>query len=309
MKIKYVLTFIAFLLSLNVCYASSIPEWVEHPYKQCASNEICASGNGESLNSAKTDARNNILKYFETNVKSSFKTSLSSDEETVKQFSAEDTEELTEGILKGVKIKETFQDDEDFFAFAVLDKNIAVKEITNDIKELDTKMKLLLAEKNPKYNKQLEKNYNKREDLNKKYLMLTGNMIPNVVKYEDIFKNKKISGNLVYYVKIKNDDLKETTNYLKSTIINNNFKITDNKNQADRIITLSISKKDMYLNVDGFVKQRYSLTIKIFNNIGKEIQILDEDFVEIGRSETQIKNSIDIQIRNYLDDNLEEILQ
>lgn len=306
---KKILTFVVFFSSLNLCYASSIPEWVEHPYKECASNEICASGSGESLNSAKTDARNNILKYFETSVKSSFTSSLSSDEIKVKQFSEEDMGELSEGILKGVEIKETFEDGDNFFAFAILDKDIAIKEITNDINELDSKMKILLAEKNPKYSKQLERNYNKREELNKKYLILTGNMMPSVVKYEEIFKNKKVNGNLVYFIETKNDDLKETTNYLKGTIVNNNFKITDDKYKSDRIIMLRVAKKDMYLNVDGFIKQKYSLTIRIMNKVDREIQNINKDFIETGRSESQIKNSVDIQIRSYLDDNLEEILQ
>ncbi|MDD2840604.1 MAG: LPP20 family lipoprotein, partial [Rickettsiales bacterium] len=173
MKKNCILTLFVIFLSVNICYASSNPEWINHPYKECASNEICASGYGKSSNSAKTDARNNILKYFETNVKSTFTSSLSSDEETIKNFSSEDMEELSSGILKGVKIKENFQNKEEYFAFAVLDKTVVAKELISDINKLDSQMKLLLAEKNPKYNKQLEKSYQKREELNKKYLILT----------------------------------------------------------------------------------------------------------------------------------------
>lgn len=308
MKRNHLLTLLI-LFSANVCYAASNPEWINYPYKKCMSNEICASGDGKNMSSAKTDARNNILKYFETNVKSTFKSSLSSDEETVKRFTSEDLEELSSGILKGVEIKETFQNKDEYFAFAVLNKTVAAKELIDDINKLDSKMKLLLAEKNPKYSKQLEKCYQKREELNKKYLILTGSMIPEVVKYEDIFKNKKVAGNLIYYIEVSNNDLNESTNYLKGVIVDNNFKITKDKTQANRVIILSVNKKNMYLNVDGFIKQKYSLAMKILNGSGKEVEVLTEDFIDTGRSESQIRDSINIQIKKYFDDNVEEILE
>ena len=309
MKRNYLLSLLIILFSVSLCYAASEPEWINHPYKSCMNNEICASGDSKTLSGAKTDARNNILKYFETNVKSTFKSSLSSDEETVNQFTSEDLEELSSGILKGVKIKETFQNKDEYFAFAVLNKTVAGKELVNDINKLDSKMKLLLAEKNPKYNKQLEKCYQKREELNKKYLILTGGMIPEGVKYEDIFKNKKIIGSSLYYIEVKNNDLNDSTNYLKGVIVDNNFKITKDKTQANRFIILSVDKKNMYLNVEGFVKQKYSLTMKILDKSGKEIKVFTEDFVDTGRSENQIRDSINIQIKRYFDDNLEEILE
>ncbi len=308
MRKNYILAFFLVFLLGNICYANSKPEWIDYPYRKCANNEICASGNGNSLNSAKTDARNNILKYFETNVKSTFKSSLSSNEETVKDFSSEDMEELSSGILKGVEIKETFQNKDGFFAFAILNKTIAAKEVANDINKLDSKMKLLLAEKNPKYNKQLEKSYQKREELNKKYLILTGNMIPEVVKYDHIFQNKKLAGDLTYFIEAENNNL-EIVNYLESIIVDNNFKITNNKNQANRILVLKINKTDMFLNIDGFIKQKYSLMIRVLDKSSKEIKIINEDFIDTGRNENQIKDSVNVKIKNYFEKNLEEILQ
>ncbi|MDD2839956.1 MAG: hypothetical protein PHY80_02385, partial [Rickettsiales bacterium] len=116
-------------------------------------------------------------------------------------------------------------------------------------------------------------------------------------------------GNLIYYIDVTNNDLNESTNYLKGVIVDSNFKITKNEDQADRIIILNVDKKNMYLNIDGFVKQNYSLTMKILNKSGKEIKILNEDFIDTGRNENQIRDSINVKIKDYFNENIEEILE
>jgi hypothetical protein len=307
MKKQYILFIIGFFLFANTCNAKSEPSWINQPYTQCKNNQICTSGSGRNLNAAKTDARNNILKYFETDIKSDFVSSLSTDEKDIKNFSSENTQELSEGILKGVEIKETFQNKNGSFALAVLNKDVAGQEITNDINELDSKMKLLLAEKDTKYNKQLGEYYQKRQELNKKYLILTGSMIPEVIKYKDIFGNKKLATNLTYYIKSEDNDSQNIINYLKDSIINSNSKITNNSKEANRIIVLNINKTNLYLNVDGFIKQKYTLTIKVFDNMERQIRVLTQNFVETGRNDSQIQDSIDIQIKKYFDDNISSL--
>ena len=63
----------------------------------CPKDSICVVGNGTTPNSAKTDARNGILKFFETNVSAKFSSSLSTDEITLnstkEEFLAEETTE------------------------------------------------------------------------------------------------------------------------------------------------------------------------------------------------------------------------
>ena len=52
------------------------PEWTKSPDAACTKNEICAVGIGSGLNSAKANARNELAKIFETQIKSSFETIL-----------------------------------------------------------------------------------------------------------------------------------------------------------------------------------------------------------------------------------------
>ena len=137
---------VCFFCCFNL-HAKSEPDWIRYPYKECEKNQICASGSGDTLNLAKADARNNILKYFKTEIKSSFKSSLFSDETEVKALNSDEINESSEGILKATEIKETYFDKSGFYAFAVLNKDVLQKEILADIRSLDLKMEILLSEK------------------------------------------------------------------------------------------------------------------------------------------------------------------
>ena len=308
-KIAYIL-FLSILFG-NYCFAKDIPSWINNPSKECSKNEICSTGNGATPNIAKTDARNNILKYFETKIESSFKSSLSTDEITVKSLKSEDVEELSNGILKGVDIKNTYEKDGEYYAFAVLDKNIAIKEIKNDIEKADSKMKLLIAENNIKYNKQLENLYIKREELNKRYLVLTGNMMPEVVKYEDIFNAKKKSGelSLTYYFKPSDGYEQEIINFLSNKAVESGAKMTDKESEANRVIVLTINKANLYLNVNGFIKQKYVLKIDVNNKSNETVSTLYQEFIETGRSDSQILEIVNMRMEDYISENMEQVLQ
>ena len=69
-----------------------------------------------------------------------------------------------------------------------------------------------------------------------------------------------------------------------------------------------IVKEDMYINVDGFKKQKYTLTMNFFDKNGVEKKTITEEFVDTGRSEKQIKDSVNSQVKKYFDEHLEEIL-
>ncbi len=295
----------------NYAFAAKRPDWVNDMEKDCFKNEICATGSGTSPNMAKTDARNNILKYFETNINSKFKSSLSTDEVEEKSFKSEDLEEVSEGILKGVKIRNTYDDGKEFYAFAVLDKDVATKEIKSDIEKADAKMKLLVAENNIKYNKQLEKLYIKREELNKRYLVLTGNMIPEVVKYEDIFAAKKKSGelSLSYYIAPSEDYEQQVSDYLTSVLIENGAKVINDEKGANRFVMVTVNRVKMHLNVDGFIKQMYVLKIEVTNSSAEAVASLYQEFTETGRSEVQIKEIVNMRIKDYINENIDQLLQ
>lgn len=308
-KIGFLIVPLYFSL-VSFVFAAKKPAWINNPAGSCSKDEICATGSGASPNIAKTDARNNILKYFETNISSEFNSSLEANDDYSKSFSSEDNREVSEGILKGVEITENYDDGVLYYSFAVLDKKVAVKEIRSDIEKIDARMQLLLDENGVRYNKQLENLYLKRDNLNKKYLVLTGELMPDVVEYGDIFKAKKssIDSSLVYYILPSNGYEQQVNDYLASLLSEYDIQTTNNKNEANRIIILTINKTDLHMNVKGFIKQMYILKIENSNRNGEVVSTLYKEFSEAGRSEDQIRELVNMKIKDYIAENIENLI-
>jgi hypothetical protein len=182
----FLLTCIFTILALN-SYAEERPLWIDNPGMTFSKNDIYAVGNGKDLSEAKSNARAEIMKYFETNISSKFQGNMSATEESTDKTSQEQLSETTGGIIKGINITNTYKDKDGFYALAVLDKKKTIAELEYEIENLDSKMQVL--QENGDMSGQIGKVYADRERLNKKYMFLTGNSIISKIKYEDVFKS------------------------------------------------------------------------------------------------------------------------
>ena len=313
-KVNFIISFLVVVLFSGCSSSTKQPQrplWITDTSKECIKNQICAVGSGSNVSLAKIDARNNILKYFETNVSSNFKSTLSSNEVKSDSYKSDDVQEVSSGILKGVEIIKTYNEGGEHYAFAILNKDITIRDLRSDLDRLDIRMKLLISENNPKYNKELENLYLKREQLNKRYLILTGYLLPDVVKYEDIFKIKKSKNIslLVYYITSSNSNSEKLSPILSSVILDNDANVVSSQEQSNRVADISIERIKMPLNIDGFVKYKYSLTIKVKKTSGGVVAVLVNDFIETGRSESQSADSAYISMKKFINENIETILK
>lgn len=162
-----------FIGCISLIEAGEQPLWLENPTSLVKKDDIYAIGNGTTLPQAQQHARSEILKYFETNVSSSFMGNLTStDEVSFRQIEEQNKEEVI-GIVQGVSMLRSYKDKEGYYVLSVLDKHKAQKIIKQDIEVLDSQLKHLLSE--PQVDSFLFKQvYQKREKLNQKYLLLTG---------------------------------------------------------------------------------------------------------------------------------------
>ena len=108
----------------------AIPEWVYSPMDGCnKQSQMCASGEGDSLQSADATARKSLASIFETEIKSEFSSNTQSSQEGLDPSTAEYIESTYKSInetvdqsLEGVEIKERHRKDGVFYALAYLDK-------------------------------------------------------------------------------------------------------------------------------------------------------------------------------------------
>ena len=298
-----------FILCSKVFALDNLPEWVNDTNVVCSKNEICVVGSGDTLELAQANARKNISKYFETKIDAKFISSISSDENNVEQYSSSEVQETTQNKLKGVEITKTYFDGSEFYALATLDKILVIKDIKNNIDKIDSQMEILMNKVNCNVN-QLEELYKAREELNNQYLLLTGTIIPEKISYKQILDKKNKNTELSFYIEAYSSFEKDIKNYLSNILLSNGFTLSNDKTKADRIISLDISKKEIQINVKGFIKEEYSLNIKSIDNKNyNTISILYEEFIDTGRSVSQIQDIMKVKIQYFINENLNKILE
>lgn len=298
-----------FILCGKTFALDNLPEWVNDTNTVCSKNEICVIGSGDTLELAQANARKNISKYFETKIDAKFISSISSDENNVEQYSSSEVQETTQNKLKGVEITKTYFDGSEFYALATLDKILVIKDIKNNIDKIDSQMEILMNKANCNVS-QLEELYKAREELNNQYLLLSGGIIPEKISYKQILDKKNQNTELSFYIETNTDFEKDIKNYLSNILLSNGFTLSNDKTKADRIISLDISKKEIQINVKGFIKEEYSLNIKNIDTMNyNTVAILYEEFIDTGRSTSQIRDIMKVKIQYFIDQNLNKILE
>lgn len=310
MKIKkfYCYLIINILLIGNLFAKNNLPKWITDTSAECKNNNICAVGSGKNISLAQVDAKNNIQKYFETKVSSYFKNELSNNgNDDVLEQSIEMVEEQTEGVLKAVDIIKTYEDNSgNFYVLASLNSKKVANEIRYDIKSLDDKMLVLIKEKSFVSSKKLEEVFLKRANLNKKYLFLTNNNIPEVITYKDVIDNKKNNkkNSLNYYVNIEDSELKS----LVSKLISNNGGIITSSDKSDLTIKGKLETQEEFLDVDGFKKYSVAVEISCIKN-GKIVNTLYKKEVATGINFKQIYAKCMGKISTYMNDNFINLIE
>lgn len=301
----YILIF--FFISNNI-YAKNKPEWLSNIDNLCDKNSICVTGSGNTLNLAKADARNNIQKVFETKISSKFNNTLISNNDKIEENTYEELNDETSGILSGINIIKTYEDDEKFYVFAKLDKIKTSNEIKIEIQKLDEKMKILLAENDYASAIKLEDLYTQRDKLSKKYLFLTNKELKEKITYDQIIKNKKNkkNNNLSYFIET-NDPYDSLLPIIKEVLVKNGLNIITNKQGLVKIVKANLNMEKEHINVEGFEKYKLYLNIDILKN-NKTTGFIKIEFLETGRDKKQIYNKSIEKIKKYIEENFEEFI-
>ena len=303
--IKTVLICCLSIFYLTNLYAK-LPDWAKNASSSCKDSEICSSGSGNSLEMAKTDARNGIQRFFEVEVNSSFKNELSNNNNEVRENSYENLEESTKGILKGVKITKTYEDKSAFYALAVLKKETVIDELGFQINKLDKQMEVLLNDNSLASTKKLENLYEERERLNQKLLLVSGKKAKENISYKNIFdkkqQNKKIERK--FFVDIKNEDI---DGKIKQLLSDNGAIAVKSPDMAQTTIKAKVSNKKDFLNVKDFVKYTITFNVDIVKN-GKIIHSINKKITDTGIDYDEIYASALNEFFDYLDDNFINLL-
>ena len=283
------------------------PKWVDNPSAACAANELCAVGTGASVKRAQADARNQMAKVFESKIKSSFETTFIDENDKSYSKVRDYISDESDVILQAVEVKETYDDEKtgDVYALAVLNKPTAARITKKDIEDLDEKMQALLKEDTPAAAVQLEKLYEERRSYNRRYAVLTGHPMDEVIKYDQVYGNKKDRiGKRHIYLAVEGKANPAFDQAVRSVLKQNGYTFAASASEETPKVLISIDEEEQYMKVKGFVKYAYNFTMKGPDKKGRMIDVLATTIEETGRNQQQaFKNAME-SLKAYIQENV-----
>jgi len=299
------------ILFLSQFALAKDPAWIKDISKVCKKSELCAIGEDVNLERAQRDARIGISKIFNTQIKSKFKTSLSSSNGYMNEQTSDEVEEITNGIVEGVEIRKTFETDTGFYALAALNKRKAANSLKKEISNLDDKMKVLMSEDSDSSKIKVEQIYLKREALNKRVEFLTGFGVASDVSYGKIFKAKReAAAKMVVHVFLSEEGVKHVESSLAEALSRIGYKISSGAKRntlATHVVTGEYSAQQEHLNVDGFVKYKFLLNLKASTAKNIESGVLTFSTTETGRSLAQAKENALPKVKDFIVQNINKL--
>ncbi|OFZ23274.1 MAG: hypothetical protein A2202_02825 [Bdellovibrionales bacterium RIFOXYA1_FULL_36_14] len=317
MKSIFILILVS--VSLHVQAEKKKPAWISDLSTYCKSSELCTVGEAVGMMQAESSARKEMSKIFMTQIKS--KNTLTS---SGKQVSVGDQpisgsfeedmygeiEEKTEGALRGVIIKDTYETSDSFYALAILKKSEGAQFLKSEMEELDKNIVEFYKDgRRNSLNKAL-KIMQVRDGLNINYEFLQGNKYPSKVTYQQVMekKNKKRSQNVVVFLKVSEPSEKgEIRDIIIAKLLEDDFKVvTENKNHKYKI-EVEVKKNKEYLKVEGFEKYKFMLRINSFNQSEEKLGSLEFDKASVGRDYSHAYSNVLPDIMDFIIDKIGEL--
>ena len=295
---------IALFLILPACAGvpkKNRPAWIAAPSGACAETEFCAVGVGTNLPAAKADARAEIMRFFRSDIDSTAKFSETGDSSAASL----DTALSAAGVLEGVEIIMSFEDGEETYALAKLDKIVAAEQLRTKIDQNDAEIERHLSANTKRGARDAMRVESARRELNNQYQILTGGGIDEPANYEAAFAKIRNLPGRTYSVNITGDGADEIETAVAAALSDNGNKVSD-KN-PERKITGKITASEQFINVDGFVKYKYILRLDSVES-GKKIGVMETSVIETGRDKTQTDSDAVQKIKNYINENVFDLM-
>ncbi|MBT6325982.1 MAG: hypothetical protein HOJ35_08430 [Bdellovibrionales bacterium] len=284
------------------------PEWVNNSEANCSKQQICAVGSGSGYMNASSTARAEIGKIFETEVKSNQYVSTNSEGE---EYFDSTLEEISEEILQGVIIKESYEDSKDgtIFALAALDKRMTAKLIRKKINELDEKISALYIEGTRASLNKILKIFKVRNKLNQRFHIVQGHFLKSKITTSQILEKKRVKAKnnilVKYSLSVPKSLHKELSLLIEKILLENDYQVVNSKSHFS--LHGEITSNKLHMNVKGFQKYKLSFNITSKNKSGQKLGVLNFSQVKIGRSFEQASELFMNDLYSHLIENLVEL--
>lgn len=306
---KYLILF--FFVSTFV-FGEEKPKWINNPDSSCKKlTELCAVGMGTGRDEAQRNAKVAIAKIFSTNISSTFITGMANNSGQTSEEIQEDIKEETQGVLEGVEVNKVYEQQDGFFALAVLNKRQAAEGLKLKITDLDSEISAIYEDKENPAKTNLKKLFVKRQGLNQTYLFLTGAGIPSPVSSELIFKtNKAAMKGVIVHIYFDEKGSKPFEAATIKSFSDMGYKVTTGPipdTNATHFITGKVVAEKQYINIKGFKKYKVALKVTVSNNKKIESGHLNLESTATGRNYQQAHENAVKEISNEFKDKINDL--
>lgn len=283
------------------------PRWLYAPYEGCVeAQEMCATGEGKTLNQSDTEAKANLASIFEVKVQSEMNVTTTASQTfpwhaQVKEEVQKSIKESVDQILETVQIKNHFKKDGLTHALASLDRVKAGELIGNRLTKVDGELETLWENHQRTNLRRIVKLYMERERLNERYSIVAGMGRPSKVTWQDIVKwreSKPKSEPLMLKVGQAPDWMREKITELLTEA---GFRLV--KGDADKIVTVQVDSIKEFLNVEGFEKHTFTLSMNSIVD-GEKKRTISASETVTGRSQADAL----LKVKHYFNDYIEQHL-
>lgn len=291
---------------------SSRPKWIYSPSDGCVSGrDLCASAEGINFTQSDILAKKALAAVFGTKIKSRFeidRSSLSSSEvNSLEESISNNIQEEVEVVLKTATIKDRFQEKGIYFSLAQVDKNKASKLLRAEISRLDNSLLHYFKLRNRLNIKKMTIAYNTREQLNERLIVLSNRGIKSPVELNQIKMLKFLgTGEEKIFIKVGDNFPKDLVGNLESSLLELNYKIVSEK-KAEFILKLDFNEEKQYLNVGGFEKYSFLVTVSTYNRKERKIGGYVSNISSRGRTKQDARDKMKQQMLKEFEQKIEKL--
>jgi len=286
------------------------PSWVYSPYDLCdQGREFCTSAEGRTLGEAEANAKAQLGSIFEVKIKSDLQSTMTSSQVfpwqgQVKEEVQKSVSESIDQILEGVEIKKRFKKKGLNFALAVLDRTKASELLGHRLDKLDQEMVVLWQKKQRTNLRRIVKLFFERERLGERFSIVSSMAKTSPVTWEQITKWKEsrpAMERIFLRVGQSPDWLVEKLEELLSEA---GFKIV--KGDASRGVSLQVDGIKEFLNVNGFEKHTFTLSLSSYE-AGEKKRTISKAETVTGRSQADALLKIKNIFLEYVEEHLSDL--
>ena len=290
--------------------SNELPSWIYSPYDVCSdASELCASGEGKTFALADAEARANLASIFEVKVQSELSISTTSSQGfpwqgAVREEVQKSTKESVNQVLEAVQIKNHFRKNGLSYSLAALDRAQASELIGNRLNKVDHELKAVWDNHQRTNLRRIVKLFMERERLNERYAIVAQSGRPSQVSWQQIIKwreSKPAEEPLLLKVGQAPDWMTEKISELLGEA---GFRLT--KGDAQKIVTLQVDSIKEFLNVNGFEKYTFTLTLTSMMGGVKKRTVSTSETVT-GRSQADALLKVKTFFTEYIEQHLSDL--